>query len=501
MDRYAEIWEALSDDDKDHFLTQVCTKYRWKQYVPRYSRHGIENEEDLKQFAYYVLNKDAEEVKYKPKTKPKVEDIKKKEESIEKSLYHNQAYWFDKSRDVYVVHLPSKKRPYALNGSFWRSMKEAYSNWGGSPSSINEISRKFSLPRNTVTELLRVMGVTHDSSPWSEEHLANADEEELVQDLIRRKEEHVLVRAQKIEWRRVKRDAEKFRSYKLFAASLRESMLETNKNDYYVPRLSLAKMDDPFSVVLSPTDFHWGKYAPAYTGDPYDRKIAKKRLFASTKDVLSRIGMRGRPEKVFLALGGDGLHIDNMHRGTTRGTPQDCDSTPAEMIASYLQVCREYVDYIRQFADVDVYVVNGNHDYYSSIFLREALDGWYSCISNVNVIKDLGHRQTFLYGKNLITFVHGDTGKVKDYPAVIAAENAELWGKSKWRFIFTGHLHTERELPVFGDTVVYRMPSLAGTDDWHFQKGYNSRKALIGYVVDKVRGVIATEISPVESKG
>ena len=107
------------------------------------------------------------------------------------------------------------------------------------------------------------------------------------------------------------------------------------------------------------------------------------------------------------------------------------------------------------------------------------------------------HRQTFLYGNSLITFVHGDDGNVKDYPAMIATENPELWGKSKWRFIFTGHLHTERELPVYSDTVVYRMPSLASSDEWHMRKGYNSRKALIGYIVDKKNGVIATEISPV----
>ena len=93
--------------------------------------------------------------------------------------------------------------------------------------------------------------------------------------------------------------------------------------------------------------------------------------------------------------------------------------------------------------------------------------------------------------------MHGDSGSTKDWPAIIAGEDAELWGKSKWRFIFTGHLHTERELPTFGNVTVYRMPSLAGTDNWHHSKGYKSRKALIGYVVDKERGVVTTEIVPV----
>ena len=123
--------------------------------------------------------------------------------------------------------------------------------------------------------------------------------------------------------------------------------------------------------------------------------------------------------------------------------------------------------------------------------------GWFHNQEDVTIEENLSPRQSILYGKNLITFVHGDDGPLTKYGNIIASENAELWGRSKYRFIFTGHLHTERELPNFGDTVIYRMPSLAGTDDYHFRKGYKSRKALIGYVVDKQKGVIATEISPV----
>ena len=150
--------------------------------------------------------------------------------------------------------------------------------------------------------------------------------------------------------------------------------------------------------------------------------------------------------------------------------------------------------YLSKFCEVDVYVVNGNHDFYSSIFLRASLSACFASYEGIKVIADVGVRQTFLYGNSLITFVHGDDGSVKDYPAIIASENAALWGKSKWRYIFTGHFHTERELPTFGDTVVHRMPSLAGTDDWHHKKGYKSRKSLIGYIIDEEEGLITKEI-------
>ena len=203
-----------------------------------------------------------------------------------------------------------------------------------------------------------------------------------------------------------------------------------------------------------------------------------------------------READVIVAIGGDGLHIDNQQKTTTRGTVQDCDGVATEIAASYVRLCIEYVNMIRQFAPVEVYVVAGNHDYYTSAILREAMRAWFRNEHSVTVDEEVAVRRTFLYGKSLITLMHGDNGSTKDFPAIIAGESAELWGKSEQRFIFTGHLHTERELPTFGNITVYRMPSLAGTDDWHWQKGYKSRKALIGYILDPKKGVIATEISP-----
>ena len=500
MDQYKKIWNSFSKDQKQHFIKQVAGGWRWRQYYKLYSDY-FNSWEDLRSFGQWLRNQPfflgSKSSKEKPKEKDKEKVSKEKEAAVELQLLHNQPYWYDKQRDVYVVHIPSKKRPFALNGSLWRAIREAYSNWGDSPSSVNEVARKFSLPRNTVVALLRAMGVTHDSSPYTDEFIVEADEDALVADLIRRKEEVVLVKAQKKEWARVKKDADKYRQIKVFAQSLAAHFSTLNDSDYKVPRLSLVSPERPFSLVISPTDFHWGKRAPATDNDPYDREIAKKRLFKTTKDILSRVSNRGRPEKIIVALGGDGLHIDNMNKQTTRGTQQDCDSSPMEMIVSYVEMCRDYIDFVRQFGNVELYVVNGNHDYYSSIFLREALYGWYNYVNGVEVKRIMRHRQTFLYGNSLITFVHGDDGNVKDYPAIIASESPELWGKSKWRFIFTGHLHTERELPVFSDITVYRMPSLASSDEWHMRKGYKSRKALIGYIIDKERGVIATEISPV----
>tara|TARA_R100001594_G_scaffold101287_1_gene135849 strand:- start:5754 stop:7001 length:1248 start_codon:yes stop_codon:yes gene_type:complete len=409
---------------------------------------------------------------------------------------HSRPYWHDKERDLYVIHLKSRKNPVAIPGAQWEILREAYSNWDGAPASINELARKLGLARRTVKEVLKSMETTHDSAPWTDEKIDKSSEDELVEDLLRRKEERVLVAAERKEWSKIKKDAEKYRRIELIANSLALKFDKASPR-YRVSKLKLRQSSQPYAVVVSPTDFHWGDYAPGYTKDPYNRKIARKRLMQTTKALMARLTKRGRPQCIYLALGGDGLTIDNQGKTTTRGTLQDVDGVPEELAWSWVELCRDYVDLLRQLAPVRLFVVPGNHDYYTATLLRAAMKGWFSLAKDVTVEESYSNRQYTQYGSSLITFLHGDVGSPKDWPAIIAGEVPKLWGDSQWRFIFCGHLHTERDFPTFGNVTVYRMPSLAGTDAWHHKSGYKSRKSLVCYVVDQKRGVIATEVEPV----
>lgn len=489
--RFESLWESLTETQKSRTLIRI--KYReWKRLHRTITKALGLSYDETKAFGKWVEGREED-------SEEDTEDTQDMPEELEVDVWeHNQTYWFDKDRDLYVVHLPSQKRPLAIPATKWQSIRAAYSNWDGSPASINEICRKQGLARRTVVELLRAMGVTHSSSPYTDEEFSERGEQELIQDLLRKKEERVLVKAQQKEWNRIKKDAEKYRNASMIAEDTFARLINSARN-YAVPKAKWKKPSkEPYSIVISPTDFHWGKYAPDFGGDPYDRRIAKERLWEATIGILSRLKDRGSPEYIFLALGGDGLHIDNQNKTTTRGTAQDCDGTPEELAWSWVEMCREYVDLVQQFAPVKLFVVAGNHDYYTATLLRAAMKGWFHRNENVDVIESLLNRQYDVYGDNLIAFLHGDIGSVKDWPAIIAGEEREKWGLTKHKFIFTGHYHTERELPTFGNVTVYRMPSLAGTDAWHAKSGYKSRKALVGYVVSKHRGVVAQLIEPVE---
>lgn len=474
-----ELWSKIPAS-KQESIKKLIHRKHWKLLADRYGDLlDIDNSAEAK-----VLGKFLIDCNFSP--------------VVHESEYeHDKNYWFDPSRNVYVLHLPSKKRPFVLKKTTWESMKEAYSNWDGEPASVNELCRKFSMARTTVQEVLRAMGMTHDGSLWSDNHAASTHENVLVEDLLQRKLNSVLVKSEKIEWSRIKKDAQKWRRAEFVADEIGLRMKQS-KVDYAVDKLKLKGSDSPFSVIISPTDYHWGMYGPSYTDEPYNRTIAKTRLFESTQELLRRIVKRGKPDKIILALGGDSLHFDNYQRKTTQGTIQDSDGTPEEIAWSWVELCRDYVDMVRQVAPVELFVVPGNHDRFSAVFLRAAMEGWFHSVDSVDVVKCLGPRQYTKYGKSMITFMHGDIGKVKDWPAIIAGESPKLWGQCDHRFIFTGHLHTERELPSFGNVTVYRMPSLAGTDNWHYGCGYKSRKALVAYLVDIDQGVVSTEIAPVK---
>ena len=490
-------WKELAEQ----FLPTVQGTIRNRSYRLAFDRYGDRvglAKEEFLQWARWLTAQYPEEMTplfKKKKAEARQEPVVQEAPSVKYEM--DKAYWFDGDRDIYMVSLPSKKKPLAIPGETWRAIIEAYSNWDGSPASVNEMTRKFGMARRTMVELLRAMGTTHDSSPWTDEDLLDTPAEDLTEDLLRRKEEKVLVTAERREWNKIKKDAHAFRRLDLLASRLSQRFEETAV-EYLPANLSIREAKEPWAAVISPTDFHWGSYAPLYAGAPYNRTLAKQSLFGLSEKLISSLSRRGRPECLYLALGGDGLDVDNMQGTTTRGTPQHIDGSPEELAWTWVMLCRDYVDYMRQLCPVKVLCIPGNHDQYTTTLLRAALAGWFSNAPDVEVIETLCTRQYCTYGNNLLSFLHGDVGKVKDWPAIIAGEVPKLWGGVEHRYIFTGHLHTERELPTFGDVVVYRMPSLAGTDSWHHKHGYKSRRALIAYVVDKKRGVVAQEIEPCE---
>ena len=113
------------------------------------------------------------------------EELEKEESTFADRYQHEQSYYYDEIKDLYIVHI--KNKPYRFTGTIVRDMKARYSNMDGSPETINEICRNFEIPRNIFVHIKTTFGWTHDSEPVTEEELMNKDLDEMVNDLLQKR--------------------------------------------------------------------------------------------------------------------------------------------------------------------------------------------------------------------------------------------------------------------------------------------------------------------------
>lgn len=220
-------------------------------------------------------------------------------------------------------------------------------------------------------------------------------------------------------------------------------------------------------------DPHFGMYAwAAETGDDFDTSIAEKltkgaidRLVASCPDAETAI---------ILPLG-DLLHADDTKNVTPRsGASLDVDTRYQKVVLVALKAIKHCVyRALEKHAKVIVRIVGGNHDPHSSFAVAIGLAEYFS--NNKRVTVDLSPSLFWYYrfGKVLIGATHGDKAKGADLLGVMAADRAEDWGLTKYRYWYCGHIHTDTKKEYPG-VLIESFRTLASKDAWHSGEGYRS---------------------------
>tara|TARA_R110002072_G_scaffold77844_1_gene180996 strand:- start:497 stop:1513 length:1017 start_codon:yes stop_codon:yes gene_type:complete len=256
-----------------------------------------------------------------------------------------------------------------------------------------------------------------------------------------------------------------------------------------IPR---TKSEDGHLLVIDPADIHIGKLATSFeTGEDYDSQIAVKRVKKGVKGILQKSN-GFNIDKILFVGGNDILHIDEPHRKTTAGTPQD---THGMWYENFLTAKKLYVDVLETLVTVaDVHFVYNpsNHDYMSGFMLSDSIQSWFRKSKNITFDCSIAHRKGFKYGQNLIGTTHGDGAKLADLPLIMANEFSKEWADTKHRYVYTHHIHHKSSKDYHGITVEsLRSPS--GSDSWHHRKGYGvgGVKAVEGFIHSKEHGQVA----------
>ena len=274
---------------------------------------------------------------------------------------------------------------------------------------------------------------------------------------------------------------------------VREDIIkEMNKHSPSYPKIKRTKQKDPHLLVIDPADIHIGKLASSFeTGEDYNSQIAVKRVKEGINGILEKSN-GFKIDKILFVGGNDILHIDEPHRKTTAGTPQDTDGMWYE---NFLTAKKLYVDVLETLiavADVHFVYNPSNHDYISGFMLSDSIQSWFRKSNNITFDCSIAHRKGFKYGKNLIGTTHGDGAKQADLPLIMANEFSQWWADTKHRYVYTHHIHHKSSKDYHGITVEsLRSPS--GSDSWHHRKGYGvgGIKAVEGFIHSMEHGQVA----------
>jgi len=416
-------------------------------------------------------------------------------------LLHDKNYVYNVETDTCITFLPDIPKPLVLPGETHREIVRAYSNYDGSPATVNEIARAVRVPRNWLVKYLRAHGITHDREPFTPEEMDAKEDAELVEDALQLRRASLYKKLEKAKWADVQEDALKWRSYhestlKVLVAALKDRPRPK------VPRVQLEESVFPYAVVVGLTDLHHGKYSDsAENFESYNRTMAKERLLNCTADLLGKLGRFGKPDKLYVPVGSDFLHIDTDKGTTTKGTPLDLDGTPAEILIDSCQLMEDWILMLLQVGPVELVLMSGNHDRLTGLAVLLYLEALFRNVPDVKVSLDRTPRVYRAYGQNLLGFAHGDiVNKTQDLAGMMAREAGQFWSSCPRRTIYTGHLHSERtETDVTFGVTRRQIPSLSGPDRWHARHGYlGAPKSLPFYLHDHQRGLVAVLHSPVD---
>jgi predicted phosphodiesterase len=354
------------------------------------------------------------------------------------------------------------------------------------------------LTEHYARRIYRVLGVRKTSPPFTPTQLAKYTPEELNKRALARRQGavEVVMRADAArQWRKLY-ETERRRKQGIEDAArlIAETHAELGRS---TPITQPERCTDRVIAVCAAYDVHIGKLAGSHGTEDAVRDFIEAgqqlaaRLLASDQ----------QPERVLVVFGGDYFHFDKIESGkarsgfTTRGTPQDTDCTPREMLDAGARAARAYIDIMRRVAPVDVRIIRGNHDEMLTHVLELALRLAYEGCDDVSVTGTSETRQYVRHGSTLLGLEHGDGVKPSAVLGVMHADMRAETGRCEHLIWMHGHLHHQHMREVDGVLLV-QVPSLAPADYWHKLKGYNtSSPAHAAYLIDHRDGLIGSMIA------
>jgi len=221
------------------------------------------------------------------------------------------------------------------------------------------------------------------------------------------------------------------------------------------------------------TDYHLGMLSwKDETGEDWDIKIAEDLL---VKWFQLSVQMSPNAKYAVFAQLSDFLHFDGMEALTPASKHLlDADTRFPKLVRVAIRVIRRVINILlNKYEHVHVKMSDANHDPVSQIWLREFLNVLYENEPRITVDTSPNPYTVYEFGNVMLGFHHGHKRGVNNVSEVFASQFREIYGRTKYTYIHTGHMHHKhvKENPMM---VVEQHRTLAPSDAYSARGGWLS---------------------------
>ena len=245
--------------------------------------------------------------------------------------------------------------------------------------------------------------------------------------------------------------------------------------------------DDALVTVYPTSDLHIGMLAwGRETGTPWNLNIARETVLGSMSDLVS--GAPHSKTAILVDLG-DYTHTNNQSNETPRGHHQlDADGRFPKIGKEAMRLRVDLIELALQKHDQVIYRgLPGNHDPDVAPVVSLAMALLFENNPRVTVDDDPSDFWFYEHGIVMLAANHGHRTKPEKLPGVMAAYRPEMWGRTKVRQAFSGHIHHTKA----GEDMGARWETLraaAPRDAFAHQYGYSAGRELIALTYHNERG-------------
>jgi hypothetical protein len=237
------------------------------------------------------------------------------------------------------------------------------------------------------------------------------------------------------------------------------------------------QVDGDWLAIYPWGDPHIGMLAHApEAGKHHDLSLAIRDYTTATRLL---VASAPRAKHAIFANMGDFFHAQDDRQVTPgHGHKLDVDGRWHKVVKAGIQLQINTVRHmLTKHETVGVINVPGNHDPDAARMLSICLELAFANEPRVTVHDNANPYQVTEFGENLILWAHGDGAKREALPGLLAARWREAWGRTRYHYGYTGHIHheTEKEFPGMR---VRSFNILPPKDAWHAFKGYDSEQSI-----------------------